>query len=70
MVDVFVRAGDPSSDKVRQFVADHYLDDAVCVREADPLQPVPALWDGQGWVQGAEAIVAWLGRLTNIGRAP
>ena len=81
MFELFLRPGEPSSERVRAFVADHYLEDAVMLRDvsgagnAEALEALggertPALWDGERLHAGAEACMARLQVLTNIGRAP
>lgn len=67
---------------MRRYVVDHYLEDQVRFRNVafeDAYQAllayggtgrVPALWDGSELHTGAEAVLARLQTLTNIGRAP
>jgi hypothetical protein len=79
--ELFHEIAHAPSAKARRYVVDHYLEDAVRFRnlaypearadfEARGGQTLPALWDGERLHQGAEAVVARLGVLTNIGRAP
>jgi hypothetical protein len=66
---------------VRAYVVDHLLEECVDFRNVhfDSHRrdwagrggvTVPALWDGERLYQGAEASIARLQTLTNIGRAP
>jgi hypothetical protein len=79
---LFHRLTDRSCAKVRRFVVDHELEGYLAFRnvEADPtaLQAlrshggteVPALWDGEALTVGAEALIARLATLLDIGRTP
>ncbi len=79
-LEPFHRIADAGSARVRRFVVDHALEDRVRFRnvaypEAESaLQghggaAVPALWDGERLLQGAEAIVARLQAVVDIGRS-
>jgi hypothetical protein len=78
---LFHQIAEPSSARVRRFVTDYGLEDRVrfCnVKLADVAAEfashgggnTPALWDGEILTIGAEAVMARLSRLTNIGREP
>lgn len=80
MFELFHEIAHPPSAKVRRYIVDHYLEDAVRLRNVafdearEALrshggQSVPALWDGERLHVGAEACVSRLQVLTNIGRA-
>ncbi len=79
--ELFHEIAHPPSAKARRFVVDHYLEDSVRFRNVfyEEVQQdlsargghtLPALWDGAVLHQGAEAVIARLQVLTNIGRAP
>jgi hypothetical protein len=79
--ELFHRIAHPPSAAVRRFLNDHALWTEVRARNVDfpeaqaafaarGGQGLPALWDGQQLVQGAEAVLARLQALLNIGRAP
>lgn len=76
---LFVREGEPASARVREYVEDFALEDRVLVRDvAEPAvraewlafggSSVPALWDGVHLHQGAEAVLARLQAVVNLGR--
>ncbi|MBU8897989.1 hypothetical protein DRW03_32540 [Corallococcus sp. H22C18031201] len=78
-LELFHRIADPQSATARRFVTDHQLEDRVRFRnltypevEADWRrlggQSSPALWDGTHLHQGAEAVVARLLAVVNLGR--
>ncbi|MBJ6763644.1 hypothetical protein JGU66_22980 [Myxococcaceae bacterium JPH2] len=78
-LELFHRIADPQSATARRFVTDHQLEDRVRFRnltypevEADWRklggQSSPALWDGTHLHQGAEAVVARLMAVVNLGR--
>jgi hypothetical protein len=78
-LQLFHRIADPPSAKVRRFVVDYALEDRVRFRnlafaevEADLHQlgghAAPALWDGVQLHQGAEAVLARLQAVVNLGR--
>ncbi len=79
LLELFHRIADPPSARVRTYVVDHALEDRVRMRnvafpeaEADWRQhgghSTPALWDGERLHQGAEAVVARLQAVVNLGR--
>lgn len=78
--ELFHAISDASSAKVRRFIVERELDDAVRFRnvmypevQADLLvrggSGVPALWDGTTLLQGADAILARLAAHADVGRA-
>jgi hypothetical protein len=78
-LQLFHRIADPPSARVRRYVVDYALEDRVRFRnlsfpevEADFHQfgghTVPALWDGVHLHQGAEAVLARLLAVVNLGR--
>ena len=77
--ELFHLISDPPSAKARLFVVDHALEDRVRFRnvayaevEADLRarggSTTPALWDGHTLHQGAQAVVARLQAVVNLGR--
>ncbi|RKH49196.1 hypothetical protein [Corallococcus llansteffanensis] len=79
LLELFHRIADPPSATARLFVTDHALEDRVRFRnvafeeaEADWRarggHTTPALWDGTRLHQGAEAVVARLLAVVNLGR--
>ena len=80
-LELFHELTGASSAKVRRYVSEHYLEDVVAFRNvafeshAAAFHELggsllPSLWTGEQLIEGAEAIIAFLQRLTNIGRAP
>ena len=78
-LQLFHRIADPPSARVRRFVVDYALEDRVRFRnltfpevEADfhvlGGHTSPALWDGVHLHQGAEAVLARLMAVVNLGR--
>ncbi|XXF77627.1 hypothetical protein P2318_31925 [Myxococcaceae bacterium GXIMD 01537] len=78
-LELFHRIADPPSARARRYVADFALEDRVRFRnltypevEADFLRlgghTTPALWDGERLHQGAEAVLARLQAVVNLGR--
>jgi hypothetical protein len=78
-LELFHRIADPPSAVARRYVVDHALEDRVRFRnltypevEADfhrlGGERTPALWDGRHLHQGAEAVVARLQAVVNLGR--
>lgn len=78
-LELFHRIADPPSAVARRYVVDHGLEDRVRFRnltypevEADfhrlGGKTTPALWDGAHLHQGAEAVVARLQAVVNLGR--
>lgn len=78
-LELFHRIADPPSAVARRYVVDHGLEDRVRFRnltypevEADfhrlGGETTPALWDGTHLHQGAEAVVARLQAVVNLGR--
>ena len=76
---LFLREGEAPSARVREYVEDYALEDRVL--ERDVAQPavraewlafggtrVPALWDGVHLHEGAEAVLARLQAVVNLGR--
>lgn len=80
--ELFHLIAEAPSARVRRYVVDHYLEDRVrfrnvafedaqrALKDHGGTGRVPALWDGQALHTGAEACIARLQTLTNIGRAP
>ncbi|MFL5350101.1 MAG: hypothetical protein ACJ8AT_35435 [Hyalangium sp.] len=79
VLELFHRIADPPSAVARRYVVDHALEDRVRFRnltypevEADfhrlGGKTAPALWDGTHLHQGAEAVVARLQAVVNLGR--
>ena len=79
LLELFHRIADPPSATARLFVTDHALEDRVHFRnvafpEAEAAfrahggHTTPALWDGTRLHQGAEAVVARLLAVVNLGR--
>ncbi len=79
VLELFLREGEPSSARVREYVEDYALEDRVLARDVS--QPavraewlafggacVPALWDGVHLHEGAEAVLARLQAVVNLGR--
>ncbi len=80
-IELFHRIPDPASARVRRFVSEFALEEQVRFRnvvypevqrdfEARGGQMVPALWVEGELIEGAEAVLARLQALTDIGRAP
>lgn len=78
-LELFHAIADPPSAEARRFVVDHALEDRVRFRnvaypevEADLRarggHTTPALWDGTTLHQGAQAVVARLQAVVNLGR--
>lgn len=78
-LQLFHRIADPPSAEARRFVVDYALEDRVRFRnlafaevEAEFLQlgghTSPALWDGVHLHQGAQAVLARLMAVVNLGR--
>ncbi|MFB1483156.1 hypothetical protein [Corallococcus sp. RDP092CA] len=79
VLELFHRIAEPPSAAARRFVTDHALEDRVRFRnltyeevEKDWRErgghTSPALWDGARLYQGAEAVVARLMAVVNLGR--
>ncbi len=79
-LELFHRISDPGSARVRRFVTDFALEDEVRFRnltypevqrdfDARGGKQSPALWDGSELIEGAEAVLARLQALTDIGRS-
>lgn len=79
MFELFHAISDPSSAKVRKYVVDHELGDAVRFRNVTYEEVMkdltarggtgaPALWDGQRLTLGADAIIARLKAHSDVGR--
>lgn len=78
-LELFHRLADRSSARVRLFVVEHQMEGAVRFCNVDfPTHEaalrlhggdsVPALWDGQALITGAEAIIARLAAHGDVGR--
>jgi hypothetical protein len=78
-LELFHRIADPPSAVARRYVVDYALEDRVRFRdvafdEAEAAwrelggHTTPALWDGHFLHQGAEAVVARLQAVVNLGR--
>lgn len=79
MFELFHAISDASSAKVRKYVVDHELGEAVRFRNVtyDEVQRdlaarggsgAPALWDGEKLITGADAIIARLKAHADVGR--
>jgi hypothetical protein len=79
VLELFHRIADPPSAVARRYVVDHALEDRVrflniAFPEAEAAwrelggHSTPALWDGEHLHQGAEAVVARLQAVVNLGR--
>lgn len=79
MLELFHSISDEASARVRRFVVDHELLDAVRFRNITYAevqqalqqrggQNVPALWDGHRLIEGVEAITARLVAAKDVGR--
>jgi len=79
VLELFHRIADPPSAAARRYVVDYALEDRVHFRnvafpEAEAAwrelggHSTPALWDGEHLHQGAEAVVARLQAVVNLGR--
>jgi hypothetical protein len=80
MLELFHAIADPGSAKVRKYVVDHELGEAVRFRNvtyeevAKDLSArgggeTPALWDGERLFVGAEVVIARLKAHGDVGRA-
>lgn len=80
MFELFHAIADPGSARVRQYVVDHELTEAVRFRNVtyEEVQrdltahggtTAPALWDGEKLFTGADAIIARLVAHSDVGRA-
>ena len=78
-LELFHLLVDPPSAVARRYVVDHALEDRVRMRNvtfpdaeaqwrARGGHSTPALWDGERLHQGAEAVVARLQAVVNLGR--
>jgi hypothetical protein len=78
-LELFHLIADPPSALARRYVVDHALEDRVRFHdvsfpEAEAAwrelggHTTPALWDGEHLHQGAEAVVARLQAVVNLGR--
>jgi hypothetical protein len=81
VLELFHRIADPPSAEARRYVVDYALEDRVRLRnvafpEAESAwrelggHTTPALWDGVQLHQGAQAVVARLQAVVNLGRDP
>jgi hypothetical protein len=79
-LDLFHRIAHPPSARVRLYIVEHGLEGSIHFRNVEYADAagdlarrggddVPALWDGQRLLQGAEAVLARLQRLVDIGRS-
>ena len=80
MFELFHAIADPGSARVRKYVVDHELTEAVRFRNVtyEEVQrdlaahggtAPPALWDGEKLFRGADAIIARLVAHADVGRA-
>lgn len=77
-LELFHQIADEGSARVRRFVVEHALTEAVRFRNVtyeEPLQRleelggrVPALWDGEKLFVGADAVIARLRAHLDVGR--
>lgn len=81
LLELFHVISEPASAKVRRYVVDYSLEDRVRFRNltyqevdddfrARGGKMAPAIWDGERLIEGAEACIARLQRLVDIGRSP
>ncbi|WNG51212.1 hypothetical protein F0U60_49090 [Archangium minus] len=81
VLELFHRIADLPSAEARRYVVDYELEDRVRFRnvafpEAEAAwrerggHSTPALWDGEQLHQGAQAVVARLQAVVNLGRDP
>jgi hypothetical protein len=79
VLELFHRIADPPSAVARRYVVDYALEDRVRFRNVAFSEEetawrelgghsTPALWDGEHLHQGAEAVVARLQAVVNLGR--
>jgi hypothetical protein len=79
VLELFHRIADPPSAVARRYVVDYALEDRVRFRNVDFPEAetawrelgghtTPSLWDGEHLHQGAEAVVARLQAVVNLGR--
>jgi hypothetical protein len=79
VLELFHRIADPPSARVRRYIVDYALEDRVRLRNVDLEEAeaawrewgghtTPALWDGARLHQGAEAVLARLQAVVNLGR--
>jgi hypothetical protein len=79
VLELFHRIAEPPSALARRYVVDYALEDRVRLRnvafeEAEAAwkelggHSTPALWDGEHLHQGAEAVLARLQAVVNLGR--
>ena len=80
MLELFYRERERGSARVLAFIEEHAIADRVLTRDvaqADAREgwyrlsgsTTPALWDGERWYEGAEAVLARLVAFLNVGRA-
>lgn len=78
-LELFHQIAHPESARARRYVVDQALEDRVRMRnvtypevQADFAarggSTLPALWDGEQLYQGAEAVIARMSRIVDIGR--
>ncbi|HYO66737.1 MAG TPA: hypothetical protein VEU33_11690 [Archangium sp.] len=79
VLELFHRIAEPASAEARRYVVDYALEDRVRMRnvafeEAEAAwkelggHSTPALWDGEHLHQGAQAVLARLQAVVNLGR--
>ncbi|MFE8603056.1 hypothetical protein KYC5002_03080 [Archangium violaceum] len=79
VLELFHRLAEPTSAEARRYVVDYALEDRVRFRnvafeEAQAAwkelggHSTPALWDGEHLHQGAQAVLARLQAVVNLGR--
>jgi hypothetical protein len=79
VLELFHRIAEPASAEARRYVVDYALEDRVRMRnvafeEAQAAwkelggHSTPALWDGEHLHQGAQAVLARLQAVVNLGR--
>lgn len=80
MFELFHAISDASSARVRKYVVDHELTEAIRFRNVTYEEvkrdlsarggtKAPALWDGERLIEGADAIIARLVAHSDVGRS-
>nr|WP_225937320.1 hypothetical protein [Myxococcus sp. RHSTA-1-4] len=78
-MELFHRIADPPSAEARRYIVDYALEDRIAFRNVEFPEAAadwrrlgghstPALWDGTHLHQGAQAVLARLQAVVNLGR--